>query len=83
MDLADRSRRKQKEVYDLRARGARIDVGDRVLVKILVFDGKHKITESWEEQPYIVGDQANADIPVNVVERENGDGKNRTLHRNL
>ena len=82
-DIANRSRRKQKEGYDLRARGARIDVGDRVLVKILVFDGKHKITDRWEEQPYIVRDQPNPDIPVYVVERETGDGKKRTLHRNL
>jgi hypothetical protein len=29
-DIADRSRRKQKEGYDLRASVARIDVGDRV-----------------------------------------------------
>jgi hypothetical protein len=38
-DIADRSRRKQTEGYDSEARGARINVGDRVLVKILVFDG--------------------------------------------
>lgn len=82
-DVADRARKKQKEGYDLKARGARIDIGDRVLVKILAFEGKHKIMDRWEEKPYIVTEQPNADIPVYVIEREDGEGKKRTLHRNL
>jgi hypothetical protein len=41
----------------------------------LVFDRKHKITDIWEEQPYLVRDQPNLGIPVYVVERENGDRK--------
>lgn len=44
-DVADRTRKKQTEGYNLKARGARIDIGDRVLVKILAFKGKHKIMD--------------------------------------
>lgn len=36
---------KQKEGYDLRTRGAIIESGDRVLVRIVAFDNKHKISD--------------------------------------
>jgi hypothetical protein len=41
------------------------------------------LSDHWEDQPYVVLKQSNLDIPVFVVRRENGTGKNRTLHRNL
>lgn len=44
-DVADRTRKKQTEGYNLKARGARIDIRDRVLVKSLAFKGKHKIID--------------------------------------
>lgn len=50
-DASDRARRKKKVSYDLKVRGAKIEVGDNVLVKILAFYGKHKITDRWEEHP--------------------------------
>lgn len=73
---------KQKTCYDKRVRGNNIEVGDRVLVKILAFDGKHKLSNRWEEDPYIVLSKPNPDIPVFVVKKENGEGRQRTLHRN-
>ena len=36
---------KQKEGYDLRTRGAIIEPGDIVLVRIVAFDNKHKISD--------------------------------------
>ena len=78
-----KSRDRQKRGYDLKSRGAVVETGDRVLVKIVSFDGKHKIADRWEKQPYIVQRQPNEAIPVYVVKREDGTGPDRTLHRNL
>ena len=80
---AAQARTKQKEGYDVKARGSNIKEGDRVLVKIVVFDGKHKISDRWEEDIYQVVRQPNPKIPVYVVQKENGEGRKRTLHRNL
>jgi hypothetical protein len=74
---------KQKEGYDLRTRGAIIEPGDSVLVRIVAFDNKHKISDRWENDTYIVLKKPNLDIPVYTVQKENGQGRIRTLHRNL
>jgi transposase InsO family protein len=80
---AHAARHRQKKHFDLKVRGAVIEPGDRVLVKIVAFDGKHKLADRWEEDVYIVDTQPNTDIPVFVVKKENGNGKTRVLHRNL
>ena len=36
------SQDKQKANYDVRVRRGRVEIGDRVLVRRLAFDGKHK-----------------------------------------
>ncbi len=86
-DLAARSimtaQGRQKEGYDRRARGAILQPGDRVLVKRVAFDGKHKLADKWEEDTYRIVRQPNDAIPVYVVQKENGEGKKKTLHRNL
>lgn len=86
-DLASKATKeaqgKQKNYYDLKVRGNSIEVGDRVMVKIVAFEGKHKLANRWEEEPYVVLDRPNPDIPVYVVRKENGEGRKRTLHRNL
>jgi transposase InsO family protein len=74
---------RQKKNYDLKVRGAIVQPGDRVLVKIVAFEGKHKLSDKWEEDPYLVVDQPNTDIPVYTLAKENGEGRRRTLHRNL
>ncbi|MCG8048820.1 MAG: DDE-type integrase/transposase/recombinase, partial [Candidatus Thiodiazotropha taylori] len=79
---ADRARQKQKSNYDIKARAAKLEIGDRVLVKILAFDGKHKLSDKWTEDIYIVTEQPNVNIPVYKVKRENGEGTERILHRN-
>ncbi|XP_067669889.1 uncharacterized protein [Haliotis asinina] len=73
---------RQKTGYDLRVRGATVQTGDSVLVKALAFDGKHKLADRWEEDPFVVLSQPNHDIPVFVVRRETGEGRKRTLNRN-
>ena len=80
---AAQARVKQKAGYDIKARGSTIKEGDRVLVKIVAFDGKHKISDRWEDDIYVVVRQPNPMIPVFIVQKESGEGKKRTLHRNL
>jgi hypothetical protein len=60
---------RQKEGYDIKVRGATIQKGDRVLVKQVSFDGKHKLADTWEKVPYVVVDQTNSEIPVFTVIR--------------
>ncbi|XP_033755109.1 uncharacterized protein LOC117338053 [Pecten maximus] len=85
-DIAARSVKnaqgRQKVNYDNRVRGATLDIGDRVLVKVLAFDGRHKIADRWEDCAYVVVSRPNLDIPVFGVRREDGVGRQRTLHRN-
>ena len=78
-----KSQRRQKQNYDLKVRGAVIQSGDRVLVKRVAFEGKHKLSDKWEDEPYIVHSQPNPDVPVYVVRKETNDKHQRTLHRNL
>jgi hypothetical protein len=77
-----KSHKIQKENYDIKCRAASLNPGDRVLVKITAYDGKHKIADKWENDAYEVIKQPVPDIPVYVVRRENS-GHVRTLHRNL
>ncbi|XP_062614358.1 uncharacterized protein LOC134276091 [Saccostrea cucullata] len=77
------SQQRQKEHYNLRGRAATLQVGDRVLVKIVAYDGKHKIADKWVDEPYVVVAKANEDIPVYKVRREDGEGRFKVLHRNL
>lgn len=79
---ADKARDIQKQRYDKYVRGATLNVGDRVLVKTLAHTGKDKLADLWEQRPYTVLQQPNEDIPVFIVQREDGSGSKRTLHRN-
>ena len=55
----------------------------KVLVKVVAFEGKHKIADRWEEEPYVFMRQMNNNIPVYEVKKLHGKGKKRILHRNL
>lgn len=79
---ADLSREEQKRNYDIRAKAAKLIAGDRVLVKVQAFEGKHKLADKWTAEIYVVMDQPNSDIPVYKVKREDGQGPVKTLHRN-
>ena len=68
-EAAQKDREKQKEGYDIRIRGPAIKPGDRVLLKVVSFDGKHKLADRWEQDPYIVVSQPNTDIPFTTCAR--------------
>ena len=53
-ELAERSRTKQGKYYELNVRGVDLQQGDRVFVKVVAFEGKHKIADRWEEDPYVI-----------------------------
>jgi len=52
-------------------------------VKIVAFDGRHKLADKWEDDVYVILGQPNPSIPVYTVGKENGDGRKKVLHRNL
>ncbi|XP_061177705.1 uncharacterized protein LOC133186483 [Saccostrea echinata] len=79
--ISKAARSNQKEEYGMKIRG-NINEGDRVLVKIVSFDGKQKMADRWEKI-YIVLRQPNPTISVYVVRKESVEGGKRTLHRNL
>ena len=45
--MAQKQQAKHWELYDLKCRGAALDVGDLVLVKQTVWKGRHKIQDRW------------------------------------
>ena len=77
----ERSKQKQKSYYDKRSKEVNISVGDRVLVKQLAFEGKHKLADKFESEIYLVIGHPRPDIPVFIVRSEESE-KERTLHRN-
>jgi transposase InsO family protein len=78
-----KSSARQKKHYDVKVRGATVEVGDRVLVRRLGFQGKHKLSDKWERDAYLVLEQPHRHVPVFRIQREDGKGRVRTLHRNL
>ena len=76
-----KAQERQKSYYDRKAKAVTLEIGDRVLVRRLAFDGKHKISDKFEEEIFIVTEQSRADIPVYKVEGETT-GLMKTIHRN-
>ena len=74
---------RHKIYYDKRVRGATVAVGDRVLVRKVVLQGRQKLANKWEDAIHIVLSQPSKDIPVFVIQREDRQGRKRTLHRNM
>ena len=63
---------RNKDKYDSRLRENTMEAGDRVLVRNVGIQGKHKLGDKWGRYPYIVVSQPNPDIPVFRVRPENG-----------
>jgi hypothetical protein len=74
---------RQKNHYDVKVRGAVVEVGDRVLVRKLGVKGKQKLKDKWEDSVFLVIEQQNPDVPVFHVQREDRKGRVRIMHRNL
>ena len=76
---------RQKCLYDLKMHRATLQPGDRVLVRILAFRGKHKLSNrmfSRHEDVYIIEAQSNSDVPAYLVHKEPDRRSKQTLHRN-
>lgn len=80
---AERMQLQNKRRWDAKVTALPLEVGDRVLVRNLSLRKKHKISDRWESVVYIVVKQSDEDIPVYVVRPEEGDGRERVLHRDM
>jgi len=77
------SQGRNKKRYDLKSRATTLQVGDRVLLRNVGLQGKHKIADRWDETVYLVHSQPNSEVPVYHIKPETGDGRTKTVHRNL
>ena len=80
---ASRQSTKSEAAYNLRVRDSRLEVGDTVLVRNVGLQGKYKLADRWDSNPYVVLEMPNADIPVYKVRRRDKVGPVRCLQRNL
>ena len=70
--MGQKQQAKHRELYDLKCRGAALDVGDLVLVRQTAWKGMHKIQDRWESGEYQVVGQPTLDVPVYSVKRVAG-----------
>ena len=79
------AQKSQKRIYDLRTRGNVLYPGDRILVRQVAFQGKHKIADKWQDTVYVIVSQPNPDIPVYRVRPEmvSDSRSDKVLHRNM
>ena len=74
---------KQKQRYDATSTACPLIPGEQVLIKRQGPKAKGKLTDFWEDIPYVVVGQPNPHNPVYVVRPLGAGGKERVLHRNL
>ena len=82
-DQAEKRGDLNKRRHDKSVRDNQLLPGDRVLVRKVGFQGKHKLANRWEDTVYVVVNARNGDMPVYEVRPESGVGPHRTLHRNM
>ena len=77
----NKAKDRHRHHYNIKAKAVKVDIEDKVLVQVLAFEGKHKISDKFEKEMYNVIEQVKGCIPVYKVK---GDmtGKIRSLHRN-
>ena len=78
-EAASKARDRQKSAYDRKSKDDPFHPGDRVLVRRLAFQGRHKLADRWEEHPYVVLRRVNDCVYTIKCEAT---GAERTLHRN-
>ena len=71
-----------KRRYDQNIKCTKLEIGDLVLVRQKTFKGKHKISDRWKNNPYIIIQCVNEHLLVYKVQLVEGDTKIMTLHRN-
>ena len=64
---------KNKQMYDRKVKDSKLEIGDRVLVRKVGFQGRHKLADRWEQEPYLVIHIPSSYIPVYKVKRETGE----------
>lgn len=79
---AAKNAERNKIKFDQHVVPSKLEVGDRVLVRNVRVRGKHKLSDKWEEDVFVVIKCA-GDLPVYTVRPESKDGPIRTLHRDL
>ena len=72
---------RHKKYYDCKFKCMKLVPSDTVLVRIKAFGVDRKITDKWEQQPYVVLEQM-SNQPVFKVKPTGDDGEEnvRTLH---
>lgn len=78
---AARQNKGNKERYDRKVKFAQLLPGDRVLIRKLGLQGKHKLADHWASTPYVVESQL-SNLPVFRLKPEDGDGPIKILHHN-
>ena len=81
-EISQKQAQKYKLSYNKKVKGSQLQIDDFVLVKIVAWNGRHKIQNKWEPDEYTVVEQPNKNVPVYRV-KPIGEGKERVLHRNL
>lgn len=74
---------RNKDNYDRHVRHTKIEIGDQVLIRKVGMQGTHKLADKWDRDIYRVIDIPNDDIPVYHVQKVDGKGPIKILHRNL
>ncbi|CAI5638107.1 unnamed protein product [Oreochromis niloticus] len=73
-----------KAYYDKKVKGRDLQPGDRVVLRNLTpRGGPAKIQSFWENQVYKVKERKADDSPVYLISPENGQGRDKVVHRNL
>ena len=80
-DASTKQAVRNKAYYDNKVSASKLEQGDRVLIKRVYFDGKHKLVDRWIPEPYVIR-KVHGESPVYTVQPEMG-GTTKTLHRNL
>ncbi len=70
-----------KRRYDQRLHYSHLVPGDRVLIRNLGLQGKHKLADRWSTEPYVVQSQM-PNLPVFRLKPVSGTGPVMILHRN-
>ena len=81
--MMEKTAQRNKSRYDKKVREHALEEGDKVLVKSVGMKGPHKLADRWSSTVYKVHRRVNPDIPVYVVRPIDGEGPDRTLHRNM
>lgn len=79
--LAAKQTEGNKRRYDQKIRFSKLLPGDRVLIRNLGLQGKHKLADCWASNPYVVDSQM-PNLPVFRLRPEDGNRPVKILHRN-